>query len=115
MAGTRISLYLDENISFPIADWLRRSGQDVIHAFDENRMHVSDEEHLRYASSLGRALVTHNFADFVRIHAEFLRRGEPHLGIVLMPVRPDSVVVARLSSHVARFTPAEQAGQILWA
>ena len=42
-----------------------------------------DEEHLAYATQLGRVVYSFNIGDFSRLHAEWLRIGKSHGGIVL--------------------------------
>src|SRR6266568_4346179 len=104
MAGLGVRVYLDENVDIHVTDALR-----------EGNMRVSDEQHLRYATLHGRAVVTHNFGDYVRLHADFVQRGEHHEGIILVPVRPLSEVLVRLSKHLDIYTPVEQRDNLLWA
>jgi len=46
---------------------------------------VDDEAVLSRAVELGRVLVTHNTVDFKAIHADRVRRGQPHTGIICLP------------------------------
>jgi hypothetical protein len=115
MAGLGICIYLDENVNLHVRDVLRQRGYDVTHALVEGNVQMPDEQHLRWATAHSRALVTHDFADFARLHSDFIQRHEQHEGIILVPVRPLSELVARLSNHLDSYTPAEQRGNLLWA
>ena len=86
MAGLGVRVYLDENVDIHVTDALQRHGYEATHALREGNMRVCDEQHLRYATLHGRAVVTHNFGDYVRLHADFVQRGEHHEGIILVPV-----------------------------
>src|SRR5260370_27094411 len=110
MAGLGIRIYLDENVNFHVRDVLRQRGYDVTHALAEGNVQMSDDQHVRWATAHSRAVVTHDFADFARLHTDFTRRHEHHEGVILVPARPLSELVARLSNHLDSHTPAEQRG-----
>lgn len=44
----------------------------------------SDSAHLAFAAEHGWCVVTRNEDDFLRLHAEYSRCGEPHAGIVVV-------------------------------
>ena len=44
----------------------------------------SDSEHLDYAASAGRAIVTSDERDFQRLHRDWMRGGREHMGIVIL-------------------------------
>jgi hypothetical protein len=115
MAWLGVRIYLDENVNVHVMDVLRQRGYDVTHALIEGNMQLPDEQHLRWANGQGRAVVTHDFADFVRLHTEFIQRHEQHEGIILVPVRPLRELAGRLSKHLDSYAPAEQRGNLLWA
>lgn len=87
-APRRTARGIDENVDVHLTDALQRSGYDAVHALRVGNVNVPDEQHLRYATRHGRAVVTHNFADYVRHHNDFTQRGEHHEGIILVPGRP---------------------------
>ena len=62
---------------------LRARGIDVETALEADMIERPDAEHLTYASGEGRVLFSFNAGDFYRLHTEFLRRSEPHAGLVL--------------------------------
>jgi len=71
-----IRFHLDENVSGAVADALRRRGVNVTTAVDANLIGANDYEHLRFAQSQNRVVVTHD-DDFTRIHED----GMAHRGI----------------------------------
>ena len=75
MAGD-IKFYLDEHIASAVADGLRRRRIDVVTAVVAGMLGASDEEHLEFAKSSNRVLVSFD-ADFLRLH----RSGAVHAGI----------------------------------
>ena len=65
-------LYLDEDVSVEVGPLLTGSGHDVIHAYDVNNKDVADTEHLLFAASSERLMVTHNRRDFEELHRMWL-------------------------------------------
>lgn len=64
-----------------VANGLREHGADILTAHDAGRCGFSDEEQIRFATTEGRAVVTHDI-DYVVWSADFQRRGEGFAGIV---------------------------------
>lgn len=64
---------------------LHRLGIDVLTVLDVDRGGVDDDNHLRFATSLGRAIYSLNAGHFARLHHEYLSRGEEHSGITVIP------------------------------
>ena len=78
------SLYFDEDsMDRQLLRALRARGVDVESALDAGMIERPDEEHLRYATSRGRALFTFNVGDFCRLHSKFLAAEEEHSGIIV--------------------------------
>ena len=75
-----IRYHLDENVSGVVAEGLRRRGINITTAASAGLIGAEDTEHLRYASSHRRVVVTH-VDDFTRIHAD----GVDHAGICYCP------------------------------
>ncbi|HJT31571.1 MAG TPA: DUF5615 family PIN-like protein [Pirellulales bacterium] len=69
--------HLDENVDPAVAAGLRGRGIDVTTANDAGLLGADDEEHVRFAVSEKRAIVTHD-EDFLVLHS----RRVPHAGIV---------------------------------
>ncbi len=72
----KIRYHFDENVNISVANGLRHRGIDVTTARDVQLIQAPDEEHLAYALSNNRVLVTHD-DDFLRLH----HIGTPHAGI----------------------------------
>lgn len=71
-----IRFHLDENVSGAVATALRHRGIDVTTPADVGLIGAEDLDHLRFALSQNRVVVTHD-DDFPRIHAN----GIDHAGI----------------------------------
>ena len=74
---TEIRFHLDENVHGAVANGLRLRGIDVTTTQDAKLLGASDEEHLSFARSEHRVIVTHD-DDFLRLHDQ----GMLHAGIV---------------------------------
>ena len=64
-------LYADEDVPRPLVEHLRTLGHDVLTALEDGQANqsVPDAGVLARATSLGRAVLTHNRKDFKRLHA----------------------------------------------
>jgi len=71
-------LYADEDFEYPVVEFLRHLGHDVLTAQEDGRTSSPDHDILARAHSLGRAVLTNNRRDFERLH----RRGAAHSGIL---------------------------------
>jgi len=80
-------LYTNENFPAPAAECLRAPGHDVVTTLNDGLANrgIPDEDLLRRAAFQGRALVTLNRRDFVRLH----RRDQNHCGIVVCTADTD--------------------------
>jgi predicted nuclease of predicted toxin-antitoxin system len=75
-----LRLYADECVDGRVLAGLRRRGVDVVSAQDEGLLSASDQQHIRRASELGRAVVTAD-QDFLAIVNDLRRRGQPFSGL----------------------------------
>ena len=82
-------LLLDAHFDPTVARGLRERGHDVVSAVDlgPDVYQAADAEMLAFAATEGRALVTRNIRDFVRLHAAWLGQERSHAGIVLVHAR----------------------------
>ncbi len=78
-----IALFLDENVDEGLDAALRRYGYDVLTTTEAGRKGCHDEDQLRYAAAEGRALLSHNVADFARLHELWRVKEADHWGIFL--------------------------------
>lgn len=92
-----VRLYFDEDVSASIVDNQRQRGFDGTSARDAGRLQLDDASQLALAAAEGRAIVTHNRLDFVRLHQSYLVEGREHHGIIVAKRRSsDSAVVIKL-------------------
>jgi predicted nuclease of predicted toxin-antitoxin system len=88
-----MALYADENFPLRVVQELRQLGFDVLTAFEDGLANRStgDMELLARATETGRAVLTLNRVDFIRLHQE----GSDHNGIIVCTEDPDRVGQAR--------------------
>ncbi|MBI4625139.1 MAG: DUF5615 family PIN-like protein [Verrucomicrobia bacterium] len=70
-----------------LASALRARGVNVFTAHEANMIERKDEEHLTFATSLGRVLYSFNVGDYCRLVAQ----GHHHAGLVLAQQQRHSV------------------------
>ena len=96
--------YADEDFPLLVVKELRRLGHDVLTVREAGRagQRVGDADVLADATSLNRAVLTHNHPDFSRLH----RTGQSHSGVISCTQDPqDPVGLAhRIHSAVAPVT-----------
>jgi predicted nuclease of predicted toxin-antitoxin system len=85
-------LYSNENFPLPVVEALRAHGHDVLTTHDAGRSNegIPDEEVLRFAIEAGRAVITHNRQDFIRLH----RNNPAHAGIIVCTDNADFPALA---------------------
>lgn len=99
-------LYADENFHAGIVAELRRLGHDVLTAQQAGQagQQIPDAAVLAYAIRLGRAVLTHDRWDYVRLH----KRTSRHGGIVVCTRDDDLVAVAqRIHQALLAETPLD--------
>ena len=81
------TLYSNENFPLPVVLGLRARGHDVLTIQDTGRagQAMPDDEVLAYATAQGRAVLTLNRKDFIRLHLA----SPSHAGIIACTVDPD--------------------------
>ena len=97
-APARAQFYFDEDVLPELARILRTRGEDAVSAYDVGRLGISDSAQLAYAAETGRAIVTSNAADFIRLAREWSDLGRPHSGIIVsyrQISRPDLGIAMR--------------------
>ena len=83
----RAKLYSNENFPLPVVEALRVLGHDVLTTRDAGKANegIPDDEVLKFAVENGRAVITHNRQDFIRLH----RQQPDHEGIIVCTDNPD--------------------------
>jgi hypothetical protein len=86
-------LYSNENFSVPVVKELRQLGHDVLtsHEAGNSRQEVPDARVLEFATNHGRAVVTFNRSDFVRLH----KKNPNHSGVIVCSQDQNSLALAK--------------------
>jgi hypothetical protein len=98
-----IALYFDESFfDWRIVRGARSLGIDVLTVLEAELLGASDADQLEFARAADRAIVTADEADFPRLSADLLRRGEHHGGIVIarrrgVEIGPTITALARIA------------------
>lgn len=82
-----IKFYTDSHIAKAIATQLQQRGIDIIRCQDVGMENADDPEHLEYAVSQGRTIITGD-ADFLVLDALWREAGRNHTGIIY--IKPES-------------------------
>jgi predicted nuclease of predicted toxin-antitoxin system len=109
-----IKLYLDEDVPEAVAISLRLRGYDVSTTREANLKGLKDVDQLEYALFNGRVLITHNIADFIKIHKEFAKKGKKHNGIVLSKQLPIGQIVKGLLKLLSNLSPDKIRNNVIW-
>jgi predicted nuclease of predicted toxin-antitoxin system len=78
-----VALYTDTDVHGKLVKQIRVHGYDAISAGEVHNENLSDLEHLAFAGSQGRAVLTHNTKDFEPLAQQFGNGGKEHFGIVV--------------------------------
>jgi len=82
-----LSALLDEDARPGLVSALTARGFDVVSVHVVGPRSAADTKVLDRAIELDRVLITHNADDFKMVHADFIRQGRAHPGIVCIPQR----------------------------
>ena len=72
-------LYADENFAYPVVEQLRQLAHDVLTVQEAGQQGGDDAAVLAYATAAGRAVLTFNRQDFIRLHSQL----SSHAGIIV--------------------------------
>ncbi len=87
-------LYVNENFPYPVVEFLRDFGYDVLTSLDTGNANqkIPDEKVLEFAINQNRIFLTLNRRDFIRLH-----RNKPlHYGIIVCTENTDFKELAEL-------------------
>lgn len=76
-----IRIYTDESVDVAIAQGLQRRGVEAFSARDRDKLGLTDEEQLIFASEEKSTIFTHD-SDFLRIAAQWIDEGRRHHGVI---------------------------------
>jgi predicted nuclease of predicted toxin-antitoxin system len=97
-------LYSNENFPLPVVVELHRLGHDVLTVQEAGKANqeIPDDEVLAFASAEGRAMLTINRRDFIRLH----RQQPQHAGIVVCTADLDFIRQAQRIQAAIEATPS---------
>lgn len=110
-----LSIYIDEDRNDgALVKALRLASFDVVTCAEAQMLGRLDEDHLRYAASVGRILYSANVGDFVRLHGEWVAAGREHAGIIVCNTQRWSVGghLGRIRALAAVRTPDGMRSQL---
>lgn len=102
-----IELYLDEDVSVLLADLLKGRDFEAITARNLSMLGKSDKQHLEYAISQQRTLLTHNRLDYENLFGEYAEKEKHHFGIIIATRRNVYAILERLLSTLDKVTADE--------
>ena len=76
-----IRIYTDESVDVAIAQGLQRRGVEAFSARDRDKLGLTDEEPLIFASMEKATIFSHD-TDFLRIAAQSFDKGRTHYGVI---------------------------------
>ncbi|MDI6654847.1 MAG: DUF5615 family PIN-like protein [Candidatus Hydrothermarchaeota archaeon] len=106
-----VKLYTDEDVRPLLAEVLRQRGYDAISAIEEGLIGLSDEEQILRATKQGRALLTHNIKDFVKLHPKFSTQ---HYGIILSDQIAFKILLRRVLKFLSVAKQNQVKGNLIW-
>jgi hypothetical protein len=117
VAGLGVRVFTDEMVDTDLALALQQQGYDVLSCRDAGRSNqrISDENQLAFATQEGRAILSFNARDFLRIDGEWKAAGRAHAGIVVV-ARTLSIgdLIRYVARHLDTYGPDAQANVLLW-
>lgn len=76
-----IRIYTDESVDVAITQGLQRRGVEAFSARDRDKLSLTDEDQLVFASEEKSTIFTHD-TDFLRIAAQWINDGRTHCGVI---------------------------------
>lgn len=95
---------LDEDVHPVVADAARGLGLDVVSVHELDRLGLSDQDQLEYATEEGRILVTRNRDDFIRLTVSFFQSGRLHRGLIIVPYTLPNKDPARIAHALKKWS-----------
>jgi hypothetical protein len=109
-----IDLYLDEDVNVLIADLVRARGFRVMTTQVAGQVGTTDENQLAFATSQGKAILTHNRVDFEALAQRYFEEKKAHSGIIIAVRRHPKELSRRVLILLDSVTTDEIENQILY-
>jgi hypothetical protein len=109
-----IDLYLDEDVNVLVADLLRARGFRATTTQAAGQIGTTDANQLAFATSQGRAIVTHNRVHFEALGQRYFEAEKTHSGIIIAVRRPPKELSRRILILLDSVTADEIENQILY-
>ncbi|MFQ5814310.1 MAG: DUF5615 family PIN-like protein [Anaerolineae bacterium] len=94
-----VALYTDADVIPKLARLLHERDFDAVSAHEVGNAELEDSEHLAYAASQGRAILTYNTKDYAPLFDEYWWAGREHYGLIVSEQLP----IGELLCQVLRF------------
>lgn len=107
-------LYLNEHISWRIAEQLRKLGFDATSTLESGMVDEDDDVQMEFAVSQQRAIVSINHKYFAPLHDQYLAAGKEHWGVLLSTEESVPVLRRRLLRLPNTLSADELKNQIRW-
>lgn len=117
MTGLGITLFTDEMVYRDLAPALRRQEYDAVSSHEMGRVGqgISDEAQLAYATEQGRAILTRDVEDYIRLDAAWRKSGREHAGIIVYTrAHGLSDLLYRMMQHLDTTDPEAQYNAVLF-
>lgn len=101
-------------MSVLIADLLRARGFVATTTLEAGNLGCGDRAQLEYAVANGKALLTHNRADFEELAQQYFSAGRKHGGIIIAVRRVPTEIVGRLLVILNGTTREEVQDQLIY-
>jgi hypothetical protein len=109
-----IDLYLDEDVNLLIADLLRARGFQVTTTQAAGQIGTTDANQLAFATSQGKAILTHNRVHFEALAQMYFEAKKTHSGIIIAVRRAPKELSRRILILLDSVTADEIENQILY-
>ena len=115
MPSRPAELYCDEDVSVVLAAMLRARGFPVTTARDGGHLGHVDEHQLQIAADADRIFLTHNRADFERLHRQWIESSRQHADIIIARRRLPGELTMRLGRLLGRLGADDFTNQLFYA
>jgi predicted nuclease of predicted toxin-antitoxin system len=107
-----IDLSLDEDVNVLLADLVRARGFGAMTTQEAGRKGSSDAEQLAFATSQGKAILTHNRVDFEVLAQRYFEDKKTHSGIIIAVRRHPKELARRVLILLSSLTADEIENQL---